>query len=318
MPSGLEAIRSELRRLQRDGVSRVFVEDDTMQLIAPKAGRSPVQASAQPGKTETETGDIDDSAVRRSTQHTDLRQLIRETPETKTEAPAQAKAGEKAASLPDPPEIELPQTDADGQLAWLRDRVLNCEVSREHLADGSKIVFGTGSPQADIFFFGEAPGREEETSGQPFVGKAGELLAKIITAMGLQQEEVFMDYILRWRPGHDKPHGNRPPTYEEMRYCLPYLKAQINIIKPKVIVALGNTALTGLVGPDSNRKMASVRGTWTYFDDIPIMTTFPPDYLLRNGTLKTKRMAWEDMLKVMEKCSLEISEKQRGFFLPKS
>lgn len=106
-----------------------------------------------------------------------------------------------------------------------------------------------------------------------------------------------------------------------MRYCLPYLKAQIEIIRPKVIVALGNTAVTGLLGPDPKRKMGQVRGTWAGFAEIPVMITFHPSYLLRNGTLKIKRMkrmVWEDMLEVMQKCGLEISEKQRGFFLPKS
>ena len=196
--------------------------------------------------------------------------------------------------------------------------MLACEVCKEHLSEDGKIVFGTGSSQADIFFCGEAPDADEEREGEAFIGKPGQLLTKITSAMGLSSKNVFTTNILKWRPEHNKPYGNRPPSLDEMRFCLPYLKAQIKIIQPKVIVALGNTTVSGLLGHDPARKMGSVRGTWDQFETIPVMITFHPSYLLRNGTLKTKRMVWEDMLKVMEKCSLEISDQQRGFFLPKS
>ena len=196
--------------------------------------------------------------------------------------------------------------------------MLACEVCKEHLSDDGKIVFGTGSAQADIFFCGEAPDADEEREGKAFIGKPGQLLTKITKAMGLSSENVYTTNILKWRPEHDKPYGNRPPTLDEMRFCLPYLKAQIKIIQPKVIVALGNTTVSGLLGHDPARKMGATRGTWDQFENIPLMISFHPAYLLRNGTLKTKRMVWEDMLQVMEKCSLEISNQQRGFFLPKS
>jgi DNA polymerase len=304
MSSGLEAIATELKRLQRDGVNRVFVEDDTMRLIAPEKDASGKTGANSPKATP-------------SVQHADLRELIKETPMPQRKATAQTAKVPKATPLPDAPQIDLPAGDAATRLAWLREQVLACEVCQKQLSQQGKVVFGTGSPHADIFFCGEAPGADEALVGEPFIGKAGQLLTKIITAMGLSRENVYLDYILKWRPEHDKPYGNRPPTDEEMRFCLPYLEAEIEIIKPKVIVALGNTALSGLIGPDPERKMGSVRGTWTHFKEIPVMTTFPPSYLLRNGTLKTKRITWEDMLQVMEKCALEISEKQRGFFLPK-
>jgi DNA polymerase len=135
--------------------------------------------------------------------------------------------------------------------------------------------------------------------------------------MGLDRESVYMTNILKWRPEHDKPYGNRPPTQEEMNFCLPYLKAQIEIVQPKVIIGLGNATVPGLLGPDPSRKMASMRGTWQTFEGTPLIFTFQPAYLLFNDTMKTKRMAWEDMLKAMEKAGLPISEKQKGFFLPK-
>jgi len=303
MSSGLEAIANELRRLQRDGVNRVFVEDDTMRLIAPK-------------KDATIRSDTHNEKATPPAQHADLRELVKETPSAPSKATA--KPTEDAAPLPEAPQIKLPEGDATTRLAWLRDRVLACEVCQAHLSEQGKIVFGAGSPEADVFFCGEAPSADEERAGEPFVGKAGQLLTKIISAMGLSRESVYVANILNWRPEHNKPYGNRPPTIDEMRFCLPYLRAQIEIVQPKVIVALGNTAVSGLLGADPDRKMGKVRGTWDKFDDTPVMITFHPSYLLRNGTLKTKRMVWEDMLQVMEKCALEVSEKQRGFFLPKS
>lgn len=307
MSSGMEAIANELRRLQREGVDRVFVEDHTMRLLVPQkeARSAPEKARTSKPIPRADLGD--------------LRELVKDSPKKTTAAPAKAATKEpEAPQLPEAPAIELPEGDAATQLDWLRERVLGCEVCQANLNEHGKVVFGAGSPQADIFFCGEAPGADEELAGEPFVGKAGQLLTKIITAMGLSRESVYIANLLKWRPQHDKPYGNRPPTQDEMRFCLPYLRAQIEIIQPKVIVALGSTAVTGLLGPDPDRKMGKVRGTWASFGETPVIITFHPSYLLRNGTLKTKRMAWEDMLQVMDKCGLEISEKQRGFFLPKS
>jgi DNA polymerase len=297
MSSGLEAIANELRRLQRDGVNRVFVEDDTMHLLVPQ------EDEISPSSPQSEQSTAPSPSVKTSTQNA---------------ATPQTAATPKVALLPEPPIIELPDGDATSQLAWLKDRVLACEVCKEHLDERGKIVFGTGSAQADIFFCGEAPDADEAREGEAFVGKSGQLLSKITRAMGLTSESVYTTNILKWRPEHNKPYGNRPPTLDEMRFCLPYLKAQIEIIQPKVIVALGNTTVSGLFGHDPERKMAAVRGTWDQFEAIPVIITFHPSYLLRNGTLKTRRIVWEDMLKVMEKCSLEISDQQRGFFLPRN
>ena len=179
-----------------------------------------------------------------------------------------------------------------------------------------QVVFGVGSLDADIFFCGEAPGADEEEQGEPFVGKAGQLLTKIIGAMGLQREDVYIGNIMNWRP--EMPNmavGNRPPSTEEMAFCLPYLQAQLAIVQPKVIVALGATAVKGLLGDSPKLRMRDLRGNWHSFAETPLMVTYHPSYLLRNDTLQTKRAVWEDMLLVMEKIGLPISEKQRGFFL---
>ena len=305
MSFGLEAIVNELRRLQRDGVYRVFVEDDTMQLIMPE--KDLVARSYSPHGKSTPLSQNRRLQEESEGSYTPPLKTVTKTVLTTEVAP-----------LPEPPKIELPEGDAVNQLAWLKERVLACEVCKEHLSDHGKIVFGNGSPQADILFCGEAPNTDEEHAGKASSGKSGLLLTKIISAMGLSSENVFSTNIMKWRPMHDKPYGDRPPTLEEMRFCLPYLKAQIKIIQPKVIVALGKTTVSGLLGHDPTRKMSAVRGTWDQFECIPVMISFHPSYLVRNGTLKTKRMVWEDMLQVMEKCSLEISDQQRGFFLPKS
>ena len=120
---------------------------------------------------------------------------------------------------------------------------------------------------------------------------------------------------MNWRPEMETDVGNRPPTQQEMNFCLPYLKAQIAIVQPQVIVALGATAVHGLLGHNPKRRMADVRGQWTTFANTPLMITFHPSYLLRNNTNKAKRVVWEDMLKVMEFTKMPISEKQQNFFL---
>lgn len=289
--------------MQQEGVDRVFVDESTLEKLKPQPNSpSPEGSTPKPEPIS------------------DLKELVKETEKSAAKPVAQEKpAPSKIKPIPEAPaKVELPEGDAATQMAWLEERVLACPVCNEHLSENGKVVFGVGSVEADIFFCGEAPGADEEVEGEPFVGKAGQLLTKIIQAMGLQREDVYIGNILKWRPEHDKPYGNRPPTVEEMNFCLPYVKAQIEIVKPKIIVALGNTAVIGLLGPDSNRRMGSVRGTWHEFEGTPLMITFHPSYLLRNNTLKTKRMVWEDMLLVMEKVGMPINDKQRGFFLPKS
>lgn len=303
----LSAIHAELRRLQQEGVEHLFVDETTLALLQPVPARP-----ARPEEPAVTTGTISELAAL-----IDSRQ-----PSTKKDPASAPTATRPARPIPQQaPEFEVRAGDPATQLAWLQDRVENCPVCNAHLNKDGKVVFGSGSVDADIFFCGEAPGADEAIAGKPFVGNAGELLTKIIQAMGLQREQVYLTYILKWRPEHDKPNGYRPPTIEEMNFCLPYLKAQIQIVQPKVIVALGNAAVTGLLGPDTDRRMDSIRGTWHQFAGTPVMVTFHPDYLLRaeskaNPNAK-KRLLWEDLLQVMEKAGLPISDKQRGFFLPR-
>jgi DNA polymerase len=201
-----------------------------------------------------------------------------------------------------------------GDMDELRERAHAC-LKCPHLVKSRKnVVFGVGDIHAKLMFVGEAPGADEDEQGEPFVGAAGQLLTRIIQTMGLSRETVYIANILKCRP--DTPgqsYGNRKPTPDEMRTCMPYLLAQIELIRPKVMVALGATAIEGLLGKAEG--IGKSRGHFQTYRDIPLMPTFHPAYLLRNQALSEKRKVWEDMLQVMEKLEMEISEKQRGYFL---
>jgi uracil-DNA glycosylase len=198
----------------------------------------------------------------------------------------------------------------------LRQRAFVCQKCQHLVRSRSQVVFGVGDIESPLLFVGEAPGAEEDELGEPFVGKAGQLLTRMIQAMGLTRETVYIANVLKCRP--DTPgqsSGNRKPTSEEMKTCLPYLLAQIDLIQPKVVVALGATAMEGLFGKPV--LITKVRGHFQDLRGIPVMPTFHPAYLLRNQSMGVKRQVWEDMLQVMEKLERPITEKQRHFFLKK-
>jgi uracil-DNA glycosylase family 4 len=198
----------------------------------------------------------------------------------------------------------------------LRQMTLGCTQCPNLVSSRKNVVFGVGNESADLLFVGEAPGADEDEQGEPFVGKAGQLLTKIIETMGLKREDVYIANILKCRPDTPgKRFGNRPPTTDEMDTCSPWLHRQIEFIQPKVIVALGKTAVEGLL--EQQVAITRFRGTWQTYRDIPLMPTFHPAYLLHKQSLTEKRKIWEDMLSVMTKLDLAISEKQQGFFLPR-
>jgi uracil-DNA glycosylase family 4 len=198
-------------------------------------------------------------------------------------------------------------------IAGLRERAMACRKCPNLAASRRNVVFGVGSLEAELMFIGEAPGADEDEQGEPFVGKAGQLLTRIIQAMGLTRDTVYIANILKCRP--DTPgrtSGNRKPTTEEMATCIPYLHEQIDLIRPRVIVALGATAMEGLLGRTAG--ITRLRGTWHTYRGIPLMPTYHPAYLLRNQAVSEKRKVWEDMLQVMEKLGMVPTEKQRNFF----
>ena len=186
------------------------------------------------------------------------------------------------------------------QLAPIEARAKVCVKCPELVRCRHNVVFGVGDPHAELMFIGEAPGRDEDLEGEPFVGRAGELLTKIIQAMGLKRHEVYIANVLKCRPPE-----NRTPLPEEVANCLPYVLTQIELIKPKVIVALGATAMKALL--DVQLGITKIRGNWYTFRDIPIMPTFHPAYLLRNPA--AKKEVWQDMQAVLAKLGREVPKR---------
>ncbi len=302
MRTALNAITDELKRLKAMGVKTVAVSDESVATL-----RRVVAAHAlKTQKPKTETG---------KSESADTPALVRLA--SKTPAPT------PASKLPAPPVIALPAGDKVARLAWIRDLVLNHPVCAANVRPGSKVVLGVGSLDAKIMFVGEAPGAEEEIQGEPFVGPAGQLLTRMIGGMGLKRSDIYIGNIMNWRPQTPTPAGaeqigNRAPTAEEMAFCLPFLRAQIEIVNPDMIVALGSTAAQGLLGAGSFKNLGDIRGKWAQFMDKPVMVTYHPSYLLRPPVDNwKKRLVWEDLLKVMERSELPISDKQRGYFLDK-
>ena len=204
-------------------------------------------------------------------------------------------------------------SDKAALLAPIQARVAVCVKCPHLAATRTQTVFGVGNPDAELMFIGEAPGADEDARGEPFVGRAGQLLTRIIETMGFSRSEVYIANVLKCRP--DRPRGssgNRPPTPIEMQTCLPYLAEQIGIIQPKVLVALGATAVEGLLG--TRGTMREMRGRWHSHQETPLMITYHPSYLLRNQSPTEKRKVWEDMLQVLERIGRPISEKQRNYF----
>ena len=205
-----------------------------------------------------------------------------------------ASRGKAAAADPIPhDDTHFPPPEAVAAAPSL-DRLLACVQGCRACPLGGcriKFVFGEGSPGARMMFIGEGPGRDEDLQGRPFVGRAGELLDKMITAIGLQRQDVYITNIVKCRPP-----DNRTPTPQEAQRCLPYVRRQIELIRPGVIVTLGATPLRELVGVSAG--ITRIRGQWQRLDmlgGIPVMPTFHPAYVLRQYTQDVRRAVWEDL-----------------------
>ena len=177
-----------------------------------------------------------------------------------------------------------------GALASIRTEIGDCTRCRLH-AGRTNLVFGVGSPESDLMFVGEGPGAEEDAQGEPFVGRAGQLLTQIIRAMGYERGEVYIANVVKCRPP-----GNRNPEPDEIAECQPFLMRQIDVIRPRVIVALGKFAAQTILGTDA--PISRLRGRFHALGDAQVMPTFHPSYLLR--TPSAKREVWDDMKQVME------------------
>ena len=299
----LDATIQHLEGMKSRGVRLVAVAPDTLRAFAQpvrKFGIVNFQPQIQPPAP---------APVVAATTH------VFSMPPKKSPTPAPV-AAPQAETAPRKIEITSASPEKAAAFAALRTRALAC-LKCPNLASSRKtVVFGVGNIDSPLLFVGEAPGADEDEQGEPFVGRAGQLLTKIIEATGLKRSDIYIANILKCRP--DTPGqsaGNRPPTPEERATCIPYLQEQIDLIQPKAIVALGATAVEGLLG--KTLGITKLRGHWQTYRGTPLMPTYHPAYLLRNQSLSEKRKVWEDMLQVMEKLELPISTKQRNYFLQK-
>lgn len=179
-----------------------------------------------------------------------------------------------------------------------------------------KLVFSTGNPESKIMFIGEAPGQEEEVQGEPFVGLSGQLLTKVINAMGLNRDDVYISNIVKYRPkidGGRQGASNRKPSNVEVEKSIPFIFEEINIIQPVVVVALGGTAMQGLL--NITGTLSSARGRLYECQGVKAIVTYHPSFLLRSKSPnRDKRKLWEDMMLAMNVMGLKITEKQKNYF----
>jgi DNA polymerase len=185
--------------------------------------------------------------------------------------------------------------DKPAALKVIRDDIGDCTRCRLHKGR-TNLVFGVGNVNAQIMFVGEGPGADEDAQGEPFVGRAGQLLNNMITAMGLRREDVYIANVVKCRPP-----GNRTPEKDECDICSPFLLRQIEVIRPKVIVGLGAVAAKNLLA--MNDSMANLRGRWYDFKDSRLLVTYHPAYLLRDP--RQKKEAWKDLQMAMKYLGLK-------------
>lgn len=303
----LQALADLLRREAARGVESMAISHENLkrlgQLSLPKKMRSAQRST--------------------STQPTATRKTPTQ-PTAPPASPAQASISIPTTSLPSilsSPPISDESSRRDALNALYR-QLKSATTPRDLGTLHDTIVFATGDPMASIVFVGEAPGEEEEKLKKPFVGPAGQKLDQILKAMEMARNQVYISNIVKFRPkigdGRFQGSRNRAPSQEEMDTCLPFLHRELEIVRPKVIVALGRTAAEGLLGRGGS--LASFRNTVHDFAGIPVIVTYHPSYLLRQESgppaeaRQSKRFVWEDMLKVMELAELSISAKQRSYF----
>ena len=233
-----------------------------------------------------------------------VHQLINEIRETLASARSQFEylsdlgIENQAAALPDA-NMDQPylETNADLEITLdaIRAELGDCKRC-ELAASRTKIAYGVGNPNARLVLVGEAPGREEDLRGEPFVGEAGQLLDRILLAMGMQRDEVYICNVLKCRPPND-----RDPLPEEVATCEAFLTRQIAAIRPQVIIGLGRFAVHSLL--KTKEPISRLRGEWQQYHGVPLMPTYHPAYLLRNP--ESKRDVWEDMKEVMRLLNTE-------------
>jgi len=283
----LDILLEELKRQKAAGVRRVSITADSLAALKALAGTPtpPAPAPAKPAPVP--------APVR----------------------PAVAPSAAPATPIPDAPIFTLAAGTKAERMRALRQLVDGCAETRKHLVVPQRPLLGHGSLDAKVVFVGEAPTLGEMEAGQAFAGESGELLQKILGAAAIDPADCYFAPVMVWRPEPPTRYGKRPPTARELAFNLPYLRAQIDVIAPRVVVALGAQAFEALHG--RTPTITQARGRWFDLGGVPLLATFHPNYLLHSPSASAKRTVWEDFLLLMEKLGLPISGKQRGFFAAK-
>jgi len=291
----LDILLDELKRQKAAGLRRVSVSDEAVATLKALAG-APVAKPAP-------------AAVAKSSAVSDSAASVRTVP-----LPVAAKPAVVATTpvIADAPIFTLPVGTKDERMQALRQLVDACVETKKHLTGSHRALLGHGSLDAKVVFVGEAPSLEEMEAGKAFAGASGELLQKILGAAAINPADYYLAPVMVWRPEPPTQYGKRPPTSREIAFNLPYLRAQIDVVAPRIVVALGAQAFEALHG--RTPSITQARGQWFDLSGVPLMPTYHPNYLLHNPSASAKRAVWEDFLLAMEKLGLPISEKQRGFF----
>lgn len=317
--TGLSALVDILRREKRRGGDTIALSEESERLLQAMPGvflKAGGAAKARAGAERSSGG------TARKTPGGTHSTAVSATSASSAANPATL-AGRRF-QLPAVSEEARDEAWARTQLNAIFKAVKHCPECRALGSLFETVVFASGNPQAEIMFVGEAPGREEEKARRPFVGPAGKKLDQVLKAMGVPREQVYITNVVKFRPkkgdGRFQGAGNRPPQQDEMAASLPYLRAEIEVVRPRVIVALGRTAAEGLL--EKGGSLAGFRNAEHEFEGIPVIVTYHPSYLLRQesesdpaAALHAKRLVWEDMLRVMDRVGLPVTAKQRAYFL---
>lgn len=215
-------------------------------------------------------------------------------------------------------QIENHGSSAQEKISSLASQATSWTAAKTLNSLRDTLVFSGGNPNADLMFIADAPGYFEENKGHPFAGTTGDKLDGILKAMGLTRNEIYITHLVKFRPSMpNQTTATRKPNAQEIAAFAPFIDAEIQTVNPKIIVALGTTVAHHIL--DSEEPVDQLRGEFhhTQRTSIPIRVTYHPSYLLQTETNTDKRKLWEDMLSLMEKLDMPISDKQRNFFLPK-
>lgn len=278
-----EELRDELRLLQELGFDYLDLGSAALPVIAVEEAR-PAPQAPPPQRVVEERSPARPAPAERPTPPA----FVPPPPPRRAEVAAAADFVHDRVA----PAAELQGTTLE-ELGAVASACTRCRLSGTR----TQVVWGTGNPKSELMFVGEAPGRDEDLAGEPFVGRAGQLLTDIIKAMGLTRETVYIANVIKCRPPE-----NRNPEPDELDACRPYIHRQIELIKPKVIVTLGRFALQSTL--ERNISISAARGEWLNFKGIKLMPTYHPAYLLR--TPAAKKDVWADMKQVMRELGLTL------------